>query len=223
MSSMCLQIIISATTDDADCADKQEEKNMPKKTVQQPQWKEVDPKVVIGQAAGKVWDYLYKQSVWTIQRIADQTGLSPEVIKEQMDELVKIGRAAYLEKSPYNEPAWELHYEMTDEERQSAKEFRHKVGETAGQIWHCLGAEDLPDGQGQAGKTAKECRLTSALIQKRIKAKQDYTAMGIGWLACEGKLRMFENPAEAAGPKKYAFCLTEVEQAIYRKEQGSKK
>ena len=178
---------------------------MPKKTVTQPEWKEVDPKVVIGQAAGKVWEYLYKQSVWTIGRVAATTGLRLEIAKEQLDELVKIGKVTYLEKSIYNEPAYEVHYEPTEEEKKSAADCRNKVGETAGKIWNCLGAE---------GKTAKQCRLTSDLIQKRIKAKQNFTGMGIGWLACEGKLRMFENPA-AKGSKKYAFCLTESEQGIY--------
>jgi len=178
---------------------------MAKKTVLQPQWKEVDPKVVIGGLAGKVWRYLYQQSVWTIGRVAATTGLPLQVAKEQLDELVKIGKVDYLEKSIYNEPAYQVNYEMTEEEKKSAEECRKTVGETAGKIWHCLGAE---------GQAAKECRLTPDLIYKKIGATKAYTGMGIGWLACEGKLRMFENP-EGKGSKRYGFCLTEIEQKIY--------
>jgi hypothetical protein len=181
---------------------------MAKKTVKQtkqPDWKEVDPKVVIGGPAGKICEYLYRRSVWTIGRVAATTGLRLEIAKEQLDELVKIGKVTYLEKSVYDEPAYQVNYELTEEENKSAEECRKAVGETAGKIWHCL---------GQAGETAKGCRLTSDQIHKKIGAKEKYTEMGIGWLAREGKLRMFEN-ATAKGSKRYAFCLTEVEQKIY--------
>jgi len=178
---------------------------MAKKTARPPEWKEVDPKVVIGEPAGKIYEYLYKRTVWTVQRIAGETSIPPEIVKEQLDELVKIGKMDYLEKSLYNEPAYAINYEQTEEEKKSAKDCRNKIGETAGKIWHCLGAE---------GKTAKQCPIIEDQIEKRIGASHEYTCMGIGWLAAEGKLRMFENAA-ATGSKKYAYCLTDAEQAIY--------
>ena len=99
-------------------------------------------------------------------------------------------------------------------------EWRREMGWTAGRLWNYLGEHGKVTIETLTGDYQK---IVTPEMLKLLGPELDISwgvLMALGWLASEGKV-IIEGQT---GPDRWLdACLTEVEQAIYRKEQESKK
>jgi len=163
--------------------------------IKQPEWREVDPKVVIGAYADKVLKTIYQWTTKTVSQIAQGTGYDLPLVRKSLDYLIKQGRVRCIEKPPHtNEPV----YLTIREERPGRTDCRDIIQVAAGVVWHCL---------GEYG------RQTPDQIKHRTGLSLSYIAMATAWLAYEGRVRMFQHTRT----KKQAYGLTAAQQKIYHK------
>lgn len=163
------------------------------------EWQELDPKTVIGANADIVLKNIYELTTKTATQLARELKMDLSLAQKALDYLVKEGRIKRIDKIPYYD---EAAYTAVNEERRETHS-NGGVNVAARIVWHCLG---------------KHGRLVDKEIGKETGLGQDYTGMAIGWLACEGKLRMFRNTRT----EEEAFCLTAAQQKIYNRRKKKK-
>ena len=93
------------------------------------------------------------------------------------------------------------------------EKWRHGLGLTAGLLWGYLGKHGLVSVK-RLEMDADE--ITAYELKQLFKSSgktKSYVQEAIGWLACEGKIMMFENTVTG----EESFCLNQTEQEIHRK------
>jgi len=155
-----------------------------KRTGKKSEWREVDPKVVMGGHADIVLKNIYQFTTKTASQVAKELKMDLSLVQEGLDYLVKEGKIGRIDKTPYyNEPVYRIiNKEMPGVDR---KEVRQVV---MGVVRRCL---------------EKHGRLRDIEIEKETGLSMEYNGMAIGGLAYEGKIRMFQNTKT----KDEAFCL----------------
>lgn len=166
-----------------------------KRSRKKSQWREVDVRAVIGSRADQIWESLYQSTVKTAAQLAKERGLDLSLTQQALDDLVQQGKIRCIKKSPdQTEPG----YAITIQAGQGMIDCQEAVRVAADVVWHCLG---------------KYGRLTPDEITQETGLNMHYTGMALGYLAAQGRLKMFENTRT----KHEAFCLTGAQQKIYRK------